>query len=459
MIPQEFLNLRKTSVPNSSFSRIPGVVPIGTAPVEPPTLTPIPAAPLQQSFNPLAIGPLGWGPQLRQFASPATAQTQTPAENPFQQVDPGNYASPTRGTSRFGVGFGRGLGGDAQTQRLFGKAPDMAGLWAMGFDQTDPNFNRKLWAFHQDKMRTDADYKNYVTKEAAKNGWNLNDIQGMTYGADWYYRDLARRMGQSNNFLDSPLGKILSTVAQVGLGTLPMPGAPLLSAGLGAYTGQRKGGGVLGGLLGAATGYGAGKLGSNIATNGLGNTINSGINSVKNLFGGGELTSINQYFPADIQARGITSASLLPVGAATRLLQPNLHRLLSNTRSNNTEPTIREIVNSLKTSVPKTENSVYRIPGVVPIGTAPFGPPTLTPIPLHRDPIVIELLKQTPLRPLKGARNIKAHKPYLPFLQLESPLHKKNRRFFNDMGSRYSSDIAQELRRRILSKPTDRKYL
>lgn len=264
-------------------------------------------------------------PQTQAIAAQAQQAQQAPLTNPYAWInDVGGYANPAKGAVKYGVGFGTGLGGDAQTQQIFGKAPDLAGLWAMGFDQSDPNNNAKLWAFHQDKMKTDQDYKNYVTKEASKNNWNLNDIQGITYGADWYYRDLARRMGKSNNFLDSTLGKIIATAGQIGLGFVPGVG-PALSAGLGAYTGQRNGGGILGGLLGAAGGYGAGKLGANIAANGLSNTISSGLNSIQNLFGGGELTSINQYFPADIAKRAITSASLLPLGAAARLGQSGLN--------------------------------------------------------------------------------------------------------------------------------------
>lgn len=254
-------------------------------------------------------------------------------KNPFTLVDYGGYVSPERGAVKYGVGFGGGLGGDSATQQLFGKAPDLAGLWAMGFDQSDPNFNYKLWEFHNDKMKTDPDYKNYVTKEAAKNNWNLNDAQGITYGADWYYRDLARRMGKSNSFLDSTIGKILSPIAQIGLGFIPGVG-PLLSAGLGAGIGASQNG-LLGGVLGGLGGYGAGSLGASLATNGIGGTISNALDSVSNLFGGsggGGFTNAAALGNGSSLTSGLSNAANIggvggPLSSGISALTPNLGSL------------------------------------------------------------------------------------------------------------------------------------
>lgn len=221
-------------------------------------------------YDPLFGGPIQSGVYSRGYnRNKATAAPVAPTQSaaPAAAVNTSGYTAPSKGATKYGVGFGTGLGGDSATQQLFGKAPDLAGLWAMGFDQSDPGFNSKLKAFHTDKITNDADYKNYVTKEAAKNNWDLNTDQGRTYGADWYYRDLARRMGKSNSFLDSTIGKILNVGAQVAAAFIPGVG-PYVSAAIGATTGGITGG-FKGAVLGGIGGYGIGKGVQYVAQGGL----------------------------------------------------------------------------------------------------------------------------------------------------------------------------------------------
>lgn len=94
------------------------------------------------------------------------------------------------------------------------------------------------------------------------NKGSTSDPNYITNALDWYWRDIQRKSQKENGFLDSTLGKVLSTAAQVGLGFVPGVG-PALSAGFGAITGGLQGG-LGGALLGGLSGYGAGQLGSGL---------------------------------------------------------------------------------------------------------------------------------------------------------------------------------------------------
>lgn len=77
--------------------------------------------------------------------------------------------------------------------------------------------------------------------------------------------ETARAQQHKEGFLDSFIGKILITAAQVGAGFIPGVG-PYVAAGIGAAAGAANGGGVFGGLMGAVTGYGAGRLGATLGS-------------------------------------------------------------------------------------------------------------------------------------------------------------------------------------------------
>lgn len=98
---------------------------------------------------------------------------------------------------------------------------------------------------------------------AKNNPGSTSDPLWVTNALDWYWRDIQRKSQKENGFFDSTLGKVLGTVAQVGLGFVPGVG-PALSAGFGAIQGGLTGG-IGGALLGGLGGYGAGQLGSGLS--------------------------------------------------------------------------------------------------------------------------------------------------------------------------------------------------
>lgn len=205
------------------------------------------------------------------------------------------YVAPTkgqvRGSSKFGAGFG------ARNGNPFNINEAGAGLWAAGYDPSDPDILSKVTAYGAANPGAAAS----IRKQQAKTG------QDLTAATDWFFRDQARAQDKDNSFLNSTLGKILVAGAQVALGAIPGIG-PALSAGLGAGVGFSQGG-VVQGLLGAATGYGAGSFGSSLATKGLSGTVSSAVDGVKNFFGGGAVTNVNQFLPADIAARAGTAVA------------------------------------------------------------------------------------------------------------------------------------------------------
>lgn len=232
------------------------------------------------------------------------------------------YTAPAAGTVRGSARFGsiaQGLG--ARNNNAIDINEWGAGLWTAGFDPNRVNQGP------QEQSAFIAQLNDYIAQNKinsgeffAKNpGINPQSVTAPLEVVDWWVRDQSRAQDKSNNFLDTTLGKIITAGAQVALGAIPGIG-PALSAGLGAYTGQRNGGGVFGGLLGAASGFGAGKLGSSLATNGIKGTFTNLVDSAKDFFGGGSngtLTSINEFFPQDIAARSLTGAGVM--GNAARL--------------------------------------------------------------------------------------------------------------------------------------------
>lgn len=208
--------------------------------------------------------------------------------NPYSLVDAGGWLSPLKDSAGpGGYGFNSGLGGNSEEQLAFKTSPSNAGLWAAGYDPSDPNLNYKLQEYMNANKLSKSDLDGFY-----KNNPNGTFANAM----DWYFHDLGGRMGKSNNFLDTGIGSVIGTIGQFALGAVPVVG-PALSAGLGAYLGQRNGG-VLGGLLGAAGGYGAGKFGAGVATNGLTSTIGSAANSIGNFI----------QHPIDSIGNAITSA-------------------------------------------------------------------------------------------------------------------------------------------------------
>lgn len=131
------------------------------------------------------------------------------------------------------------------------------------------------------------------------NKGSLTDPNYITNALDWYWRDIQRKSQKENGFLDSTLGKVLGTVAQVGLGFVPGVG-PALSAGLGATLGGLKGG-IGGALLGGLGGYGSGQLGAGLSSafkgaGGLSTLFNSPGTFASNI-GRNALTSAQNYIP------------------------------------------------------------------------------------------------------------------------------------------------------------------
>lgn len=134
---------------------------------------------------------------------------------------------------------------------------------------------------------------------AKNNPANYNDPGWVTNAIDWYFRDNQRKSQKENGFLDSTLGKVLSTAAQVGLGFVPGVG-PALSAGFGAITGGLQGG-LGGALLGGLSGYGAGQLGSGLgsAFSGAGglSTLAKAPGTFFSNLGRNGLSSLQNYLP------------------------------------------------------------------------------------------------------------------------------------------------------------------
>ena len=251
--------------------------------------------------------------QIAANQKPPVAAPVSPLPNPNAS---NGYLSPLRGQEKYGWGFNGGLGNSAKTQQSLGKGPDGAGLWAAGYDVNDPNITAKLKAY----QAANPDAQNL-------NGFYKNNPNGSyTQAMDWYFRDISRRMSQSNNFLDSTLGSVLGAVGQIGLGFVPGVG-PLLSAGLGAGLGAAKGG-VLGGVLGGIGGYGSGSLGASLAANGIKGTIANTVNSVKGLFGsgGGFTNPAGLGLSAANMFGGTTASNGLGTGGLG-LLTPNIKSL------------------------------------------------------------------------------------------------------------------------------------
>lgn len=232
-----------------------------------------------------------------------------------------SYLSPLQGTPRGSALFNAGFG--ANNSNPINVDEWGAGLWSAGYDPNRINQGPAESAAYLGQLRdyaaqNNVDLSGYYKNAPGKQGTDAGYVDAM----DWYFRDQSRRQDKTNNFLDTTLGKVLGGIGQVGLGFIPGVG-PALAAGAGGLLGARKGG-LLGGLLGAAGGYGAGSLGSSLATHGIAGTATNALNSVKGFFGGatpsagsaavgagGALNSINQFFPADIAARSVTSAGLL----------------------------------------------------------------------------------------------------------------------------------------------------
>jgi hypothetical protein len=245
------------------------------APQPTPAYTPKPAA--------IASAPLATTGKLPDKLTQINAAAPVPSAstNPYSLVDAGGYISPTKGAvGAGGYGFNSGLGGDSAAQLAFKKSPSNAGLWAAGYDPSDPNLNYKLHEYMKANSLSKSDLEGFY-----KNNPNGTFANAM----DWYFHDLGGRMGKSNGFLDSTLGKVLSTAGQIGLGFIPGVG-PALAAGLGAITGGLQGG-IGGAILGGLGGYGSGSLGASLATNGIGGTINNAVSGFTNLFGGGATTN------------------------------------------------------------------------------------------------------------------------------------------------------------------------
>jgi hypothetical protein len=131
------------------------------------------------------------------------------------------------------------------------------------------------------------------------NKGSTSDPNYVTNALDWYWRDIQRKSQKENGFFDSTLGKVLGTVAQVGLGFVPGVG-PALSAGLGATIGGIQGG-FGGALLGGLGGYGSGQLGAGLSSafsgaGGLSTLLKAPGTFASNL-GRGALTSAQNYLP------------------------------------------------------------------------------------------------------------------------------------------------------------------
>lgn len=86
---------------------------------------------------------------------------------------------------------------------------------------------------------------------------------------DYGYREIGRYQQHKQGFLDSFLGQLLTTVAEVAAGFIPVVG-PYVSLAIGAATGYVKTHSVLGTVGGAISGYSAGSLGQFIGQGGIG---------------------------------------------------------------------------------------------------------------------------------------------------------------------------------------------
>ena len=138
-----------------------------------------------------------------------------------------------------------------------------------------------------------------VSKYAKHNPGSTSDPLWVTNALDWYWRDIQRKSQKENGFFASTLGKVLGTVAKVGLGFVPGVG-PALSAGFGALQGGLTGG-IGGALLGGLGGYGAGQLGQGLSgafsgAGGLSTLLKAPGTFASNL-GRNTLTSLQNFLP------------------------------------------------------------------------------------------------------------------------------------------------------------------
>jgi hypothetical protein len=165
-----------------------------------------------------------------------------------------------------GAKFGAGSGGSAR----FDHTARGGGLWASGFDQSDPGIGGQVKAWYGSQaanVRGEVD-KYFTGANASKRGTEA----GLVEAVDWRQRDVARKIQKENGFLDSTFGKILVTAAQIGV-TLAT-GNPYAATAIGAVTGGVKGG-IKGAALGGLAGYGVGTGTQFVAGGGISRTFNT----------------------------------------------------------------------------------------------------------------------------------------------------------------------------------------
>lgn len=171
-----------------------------------------------------------------------------------------------------------------------------AGLWSVGIDINAPDARQQVDAW---MARLSPAERAEVMQAVNRPQPGRGSMDAYVYGADARQRDVARKIQKENGFFDSTLGKVLGTVAQVGLGFVPGVG-PALSAGLGAIQGGLTGG-IGGALLGGLGGYGAGKLGSGLsgAFSGAGglSTLTKAPGTFASNLGRNALTSLQNVLP------------------------------------------------------------------------------------------------------------------------------------------------------------------
>lgn len=156
--------------------------------------------------------------------------------------------------------------------------------------------------------------------------------QTLMAALDWGVRENDRSQQHKSNFLDSVWGQLLGKLVQVGIGFIPGIGtaaAMAMGAGIGAAqaAAMTRPSGMsiaIGAASGAATAYGGVKLNEGITSaGGVGNYVKNGVDAVGNFIkhpinslngsmselGAPALNNVNQFMPADVGSRAITTAA------------------------------------------------------------------------------------------------------------------------------------------------------
>lgn len=145
-----------------------------------------------------------------------------------------------------GAKFGAGAGGSNR----YNHTQWGGGLWSVGIDPNSPTLLGDLQAWYNAQP---SNARAEVEKYWGKNKRTGNLQTDLANSIDWRQRDIARKVKIDNSFLNSTLGKILTTGATIVAGAINPALGAVVGGGVGAASGN-----PLNAIMGAIGGYGAG---------------------------------------------------------------------------------------------------------------------------------------------------------------------------------------------------------